>query len=330
MAATTSHNLELIYGAGGFSQWFVGNLPDGSDFHDFAKQLTDTLRQHGISHLDTAEIYSGSEEELGYQGAAEHFTIDTKLPGGFGDPRRKDEIIAGGKASLEKLKTKQVDVLYFHSPETTVPWEEQLAAVNELYKQGAFKRFGLSNFKTEQVQEIYDIAKKNGYPVPTVYQGNYNAFARASEQDLFPTLRKLGISFYAYSPIAGGFLAKTKQQVVDGHGRFDPSSALGQVYGPLYKKSSLLDALIPWNKIAEDVGILKVELAYRWTAHHSSLSSEHGDGIIFGANKLPHVSQTIGYLRAGPLPAEAVEKINGLWDTIKHEAPRDNFHSKDG
>jgi aflatoxin B1 aldehyde reductase len=220
----------------------------------------------------------------------------------------------------------QVDILYFHSPDTKVPWEEQLAATNELYKQGAFKRLGLSNYTAEQVQEVYDISKKNGYPLPSVYQGNYSAVARASEDFLFPTLRKLGIQFYAYSPIAGGFLAKTREQVEGGHGRFDPKSALGEMYGALYKKSSLLDALDVWGKIAGDFGVSKAELAYRWVAYHSALSGEKGDGVIFGAHKLDQVKQTIGYLRAGPLPVEVAEKINGLWKGIKHEAPKDNFH----
>jgi aflatoxin B1 aldehyde reductase len=216
--------------------------------------------------------------------------------------------------------------LYFHSPDTKVPWEEQLAASNELYKQGAFKRLGLSNFTAEQVQEVYDISKKNGYPLPTVYQGNYNAVARASEELLFPTLRKLGLVFYAYSPIAGGFLAKSRQQIEDGAGRFDPATMLGQLYGGLYKKSSLLDALDTWVKIVDDSGLGKAEVAYRWVAHHSALSGDKGDGIIFGAHKLAQVEQTIGYLRAGPLPTDIANRINELWEVIKHEAPKDNFH----
>jgi aflatoxin B1 aldehyde reductase len=216
--------------------------------------------------------------------------------------------------------------LYFHAPDTKVPWEEQLAATNELYKQGVFKRLGLSNFTAEQVQEVYDISKKNGYPLPTVYQGNYNAVARASEDLLFPTLRNLGIAFYAYSPIAGGFLAKTRQQIEDGAGRFDMSTMLGQLYIGLYKKSSLLDALDSWNKIADDCRLAKAELAYRWVAYHSILSSEKGDGIIFGAHKIAHLTQTISYLRAGPLPTDIAEKIDGLWEVIKDEAPKDNFH----
>jgi aflatoxin B1 aldehyde reductase len=106
--ATTSNGIKIIFGAGGLSKRVADQLPPGVDFHDYSKRVLDILKDEGISTLDTAEIYTGSEDEIGYNGAANYFTIDTKLPGGFGNSRRKVEIIAGGKASLERLKTKQV------------------------------------------------------------------------------------------------------------------------------------------------------------------------------------------------------------------------------
>jgi aflatoxin B1 aldehyde reductase len=106
--STTSNGLNIVYGAGGLSPKFVGELPAGVTFHEFAKEVLEILKKEKIGTLDTAEIYPGSEEEIGYQGAADRFIVDTKLPGAFGPSRQKDEIIAGGKASLERLKTKQV------------------------------------------------------------------------------------------------------------------------------------------------------------------------------------------------------------------------------
>jgi aflatoxin B1 aldehyde reductase len=106
--ATTSNGIKIVYGAGGLSSRVAARLPPDVGLHDYTKQVLDILEKEGISTLDTAEIYTGSEDEIGYHGAAKLFTIDTKLPGGFGKSRSKDEIIAGGKASLERLKTKQV------------------------------------------------------------------------------------------------------------------------------------------------------------------------------------------------------------------------------
>jgi aflatoxin B1 aldehyde reductase len=217
--------------------------------------------------------------------------------------------------------------LYFHAPDTTVAWAEQLDAANELYKEGIFKRLGLSNYTAGQVQEVYDTAKSNGYVVPTVYQGNYSAVSRKPETILLPTLRKLGISYYVYSPIAGGFLAKTREQVEQGAGRFDKSTAIGKRYGDMYHKPSYLDALDKWGKISEDAGAAKAELAYRWVTYHSALSSELGDAVIFGARGAEQVTQTVASIRAGPLPTEIAERVNAIWKDIEHDAPFDNFDS---
>ena len=53
-----------------------------------------------------------------------------------------------------------------------------LKGINDLYKEGKFKRFGLSNFASYEVAEIVEICKANGYVLPTVYQGMYNAISR--------------------------------------------------------------------------------------------------------------------------------------------------------
>jgi aflatoxin B1 aldehyde reductase len=220
----------------------------------------------------------------------------------------------------------QVELLYVHAPDAKTPFEDQLKALNELYKQGAFRQLGISNFTTEQVQEFYEIAKKNGYVLPTVYQGAYSAATRLSEDTLIPKLRELGISYYAYSPIAGGFLAKTRQQIVEGAGRFDPSSGIGQLYNKLFNKPVYLTLLDHWVKIAEDAGVSKAELAYRWLVYHSALSGAKADGIIFGARTPVQVSETVGYIRAGPLAPDVASRVDALWAEIKDEAPMDNFN----
>lgn len=56
-----------------------------------------------------------------------------------------------------------------------------------------------------EVGEIVTLCRIHGWVQPTVYQGLYNAIHRAAEPDLFPALRKYGISFYEYNPLGGGF-----------------------------------------------------------------------------------------------------------------------------
>ncbi|KAF2723059.1 Aldo/keto reductase [Polychaeton citri CBS 116435] len=292
---------------------------------DNLQKAFDLLEKYNTKTIDTATLYGESQAILGKAGAGKRFTIDTKATGGFGGADRAN-VLKEAKESKEQLNS-DVDVYYLHAPDYKVPIEETLEAINEVYKSGFFKRFGLSNYKVEDVQKIYDVAKEKGFVLPSVYQGNYNAVARLYESDLFPTLRKLGISFYAYSPIAGGFLTKTKQDILDGKGRFDTSTFLGQMYAKLYSKPSYLSALSDWSDIATEEGTTQADLAYRWVKYNSPLKAEHGDAIIIGARNLEQLEETLKAIDKGPLSEKAARRIDGVWEKIKGDAPIDNYHS---
>ena len=190
-------------------------------------------------------------------------------------------------------------------------------------------KFGLSNFKSEDVRKIYDVAKSRGYVLPTIYQGNYNPVARHYDTTLFPLLRELQIAFYAYSPLAGGFLVKDPETFRSGggQGRWDPNERLGAIYRHQYDKSKLVQALSEWESIAIDAGVSKAAVAYRWVMYNSMLDPELGDGIIIGASRHQQLEQTLRDIEYGPLAASIVERIDTLWDSVKDQAPIDNYHS---
>ena len=79
------------------------------------------------------------------------------------------------------------------------------------------------------------------------------------------------------------------------------------------------------KKISNDADVPRAELAYRWVKYNSALKSEYGDGVIVGVSSLKQLKQTLEGLDHGPLPAQVVEKIDAMWETIKHEAPLDNY-----
>lgn len=312
-----SQTLELIFGGGG-----IGFIDANSEFGDPAGafKALDVLKKNNIIHIDSARSYGKSEAILGeVKAGTSGFTLDTKwapsLFPGF-EPLKKDVIVAAAKDSISKLKVNQVDVFYMHGPELNVSFEEQLEGVNEVYKLGLFKRFGVSNFTAQQVQEVYEIAEKKGYVKPSVYQGLYTPVNRKVETTLFPVLRKLGIAFRAYSPVAGGFLTKTKAGVQAGEGRMG-MQGLGPMYVELYNKPEYLNALEQWGKIADEEGVTKAELALRWVSHHGALKANAGDGIIFGAGTVARVQQTVDYLEKGPLSAKAVEGIEKVWKSVE-------------
>lgn len=220
-------------------------------------------------------------------------------------------------------------MFYQHAPSTQTPLEETLAGVNELYEAGAFKRFGLSNCTAAEVEEVVQLATARGYVMPTVYQGNYNAFGRHIEADLFPVLRRHGISLHAYSPSAGGFLAKTSAvlRAGAGTGRWDAQRPMGKMYNGMYAKAPLLDGLDAWNALAEADGISGIEMAYRWVVHHSMLDGALGDAVIVGARNAEQLRESVGWIKKGPLGEGTTREIDALWDKIAVDAPVDNYNS---
>lgn len=219
----------------------------------------------------------------------------------------------------------QVDIYYIHAPDNRVPFEDTLAGINELYKTGVFRRFGLSNFNPAQVEEVLKICNDRGYVPPTVYQGNYNAVARTAEQELLPLLRKHGIVFYAYSPIAGGFLAKKpadfeRNETLQGT-RWDPETFVGKMYRNLYSnRPKTLNALKQWHEIAAVEGITGAELAFRWVVHNSALSASLGDGAVIGARDENQLKNAIEAIAKGPLGADVQAKVEALWEPLKEHA----------
>ncbi|KAI9815236.1 MAG: hypothetical protein M1827_002716 [Pycnora praestabilis] len=302
------------------------------------KEFLQVLERNNVKDLDTAYLYEfcrtfqqDSEKTLGERKAHEKFIIHTKAPAfipgsSVSGTLGKDSVLNGAKRSLAHLGAESVETYFLHSPDETTPIEDTYEAIQELYNAGMFKHFGLSNFKPEDVEKIHKYASSKGYVVPTIYQGNYNPVARHYDTILFPILRKLKIAFYAYSPLAGGFLVKSADVITNGIGaRWDKESFIGQLYQKLYNKPALLQGLKEWQAIADETGIPNAALAYRWVAYNSPLIPEQGDGLILGASSPAQLDQALKFINEGPLDASVVKKIDQVWETVKHQAPVDNF-----
>lgn len=202
------------------------------DTPDEVKAFLDKFYEQGGRHLDTSRNYSpsaqgSSEPRLGAAGAGSRFNIDTKILGvpGNGPFHTAQQVKSSIDASVADLKLPdgvKVDIMYLHLPDRDTPLEETCEAMNEAYKEGKFKRFGISNYTAEEVEKIVSICKDKGYVAPTVYQGQYNPLVRSGEDILFPVLRKHGIAFYAYSPAAAGVFVGNQKTAQSGS-RFDQS-----------------------------------------------------------------------------------------------------------
>ncbi|TFK32310.1 Aldo/keto reductase [Crucibulum laeve] len=306
---------------------------DGARIHDLkeVKDILEVFRSHGHTEIDSARVYSGgtSEEYLGQ--LAEYlkengFKIETKLypTKAKGDQdgisHTPESLRKHLLRSLDALKLTTLDIWYLHGPDRTVPYEVTLKAVNELYHEGYFKQFGISNYAAWEVAEMVGICKANGYIQPTVYQGVYHALHRAVEPELFPCLQKFGISFYEFSPLGGGLFTGRYNSLDDKPepgSRYDPDRVQGKSYRSRYWKEPHFQALKTISNLAEKHNLTLAEIALRWVSHHSLLRREHGDAILIGASRLSHIKQNLLDLEKGPLPAEVVSALDEAWLTVE-------------
>jgi aflatoxin B1 aldehyde reductase len=277
------------------------------------KSFLTVLKKHNIKELDTARVYNSgkSEQDLGALPEANRdFAIATKAPGFSPGSLAFQKVLDNCNTSLAALKQSKLDLYYFHGPDRATPLEESLRAINQLYREGKFARFGVSNYHATEVQTILDICDKQDFVRPSVYQGGYNALARAGEKELFPLLRKHNIAFYAYSPLAGGYFSRPTAEL-----RSPPEgSRMDQmaVFSAMYVNDLSLEIHDALSKVCEGEGLTLKEATLRWLMHHSILGEE--DGVILGASSLAQMEENLRACEGGPLSEQVVEEFERAWE----------------
>jgi aryl-alcohol dehydrogenase-like predicted oxidoreductase len=166
--------------------------------------------ERGVTFFDTAEVYGPfTNEELVGEALApfrKDVVIATKF--GFhiedgkqaGLDSRPEHIKQVAEASLKRLKTEVIDLLYQHRVDDKVPIEETAGAVKDLIQQGKVRHFGLSEAGAQTIRRAHKVQ-----PV-TALQSEYSLWWREPEKEIIPTLEELGIGFVPYSPLGKGFL----------------------------------------------------------------------------------------------------------------------------
>ncbi len=177
----------------------------------------------GVTFFDTAEIYGPfTNEDLVGEALApirDEVVIATKF--GFaidngkqvGVDSRPGHIREVVDASLERLKTDRIDLLYQHRVDPAVPIEDVAGAVKELIEAGKVKHFGLSEAGVNTIRRAHAVC-----PVAAL-QSEYSLWWREPEEAILPMLEELGIGFVPFSPLGKGFLTGRMDQSTT----FDPT-----------------------------------------------------------------------------------------------------------
>jgi aryl-alcohol dehydrogenase-like predicted oxidoreductase len=275
--------------------------------------------ERGVTFFDTAEVYGPYTNEELVGEALAPFRAEVKIATKFGfkiDPTtgkqagldsRPEHVKEVAEASLKRLKTDVIDLLYQHRVDPNVPIEDVAGAVKELIQQGKVKHFGLSEAGVQTIRRAHKVQ-----PVAAL-QSEYSLWFREPEAEVIPTLEELGIGFVPFSPLGKGFLTGK----INEDTQFDKNDFRNIVprFTPENRKANqaFVDLL---GTIAERKKATPAQVALAWL-----LAQKPWMVPIPGTTKLHRLEENLGALNFD-LSAEDLREIENAGSKIKMQGAR--------
>ncbi len=254
----------------------------------------------GVTFLDTAEAYGPftNEELLGraLRGRREQVVLATKFGFRFegnqlvGTDSRPEHVREVAEASLRRLRTDRIDLLYQHRLDPAVPIEDAVGAMGRLVEEGKVRFLGLSEVGEATIRRAHAV-----HPISAL-QSEYSLWERNLERDIIPVLRELGIGLVAFSPLGRGFLTGTAKRAEDypegDYRRSDPRFQ-GQNFDANVRAASVV------HNIARRLGATPAQVALAWLLRK-------GDDIvpIPGTKRRRYLEENVGGAAVALEPAD--------------------------
>jgi aryl-alcohol dehydrogenase-like predicted oxidoreductase len=267
----------------------------------------------GCTFLDTAEVYGPYTNEALLGRALEGrrdrvqlatkfgFAIDGKGPA-QGTDSRPEHIRAVVEASLKRLRTDRIDLLYQHRVDPNVPVEDVAGAVGDLIRQGKVLYFGLSEAGVGVIRRAHAVQ-----PVSAL-QSEYSIWERNLEKDVLPTLRELGIGLVPFSPLGRGFLTGTGKRAEEYAADDYRSKSDPRLQGDNFDRNMAIAGLV--REIADAHGAAPGQVALAWLMNQ-------GDDVvpIPGTKRRGYLEQNLGAADLA-LTARDMGRLDAALETI--------------
>ena len=281
------------------SELCLGTMTFGEDWGwgaslDECKTIYEAFREAGGNFIDTANIYTNgtSEKYVGKLIASEReaIVVATKYsngtpssdPNGAGNHRKR--MMQSVEASLKRLNTDYIDVLWAHAWDFTTPPEEMMRAFDDLVRQGKVLYIGISDAPAWVVAQCNTIADLRGWTPFIGLQIEYSLLQRTVERELIPMARSLDIGITAWSPLAGGMLTGkyTKNHGSEEPKRFD-SEGMPDFVQQDERKHAISRAV---DEVATQIGCSAAQVALSWLLYKGTIP-------IIGARKAMQVKDNL-------------------------------------
>ncbi len=268
---------------------------------DTAYQCMKTAYDSGVNFFDNAEVYSNGRSEImmgniikkaGWKRS--DLVLSTKIYWGGKGPNDKGlsrkHIIEGTNASLKRLQTEYVDLIFCHRPDNDTPIEETVRAMNQIINEGKAFYWGTSEWNAAQIMEAYQIARREHLIPPTMEQPEYNMLHREKvEKEFLPLYEKIGLGTTIWSPLKSGLLTGKYNDGI-------PEQSRLSLQDYEWLKEALLsndgkqniEKVKKLTTVAEELNISMAALALTWTLKNPNVST-----VITGASKPEQVKENM-------------------------------------
>ena len=263
--------------------------------------------ERGVTFFDTAQVYGPFTNEEVVGEALEPFRDRVAIATKFGfdfdaDGKQTSKLDSRPatirrttEASLRRLRTDYIDLLYQHRVDREVPIEDVAGTVKELIAEGKVRHFGLSEAGVRTIRRAHAVQ-----PV-TALQSEYSLWWREPEGEILPTLEELGIGFVSFSPLGKGFLTGK----IDENTKFDSTDFRNTVprFSAENRKANqtVVDMV---GAIAARKGVTPAQLALAWV-----LAQRPWIVPIPGTTKLHRLEENLGAVNV-ELTADDLRQIN--------------------
>jgi len=251
-------------------------------------------REVGINAFDCANVYSAgkAEEILGrlITGERERIVLTSKVGFPMGeDPNDRGlsrrHILSSIEASLRRLGTDRLDVLFVHTFDPATPIEETLHALDLVVKQGKAIALGVSNWAAWQIALGLGVSAREALPAFACIEPMYNLVKRQAEVEILPLALSQKLGVISYSPLGGGLL--TGKYGVDAR----PSSGRlveNTMYKTRYGAPSYFETAERFAAFAREHSVHPATLAVAWVARHPAITAP-----IIGARNLEQLEPSL-------------------------------------
>lgn len=297
---------------------FGGNVFGWTADEKTSFALLDAFFEAGLNAIDTADVYSswapgnrGGESEtiigkwLKQSGRSrDQAVIVTKVGSELGPDRKglsRRWILQAVEDSLKRLQTDYIDLYLSHWPDPETPYEETLAAYDQLLSEGKVRAVGASNLNSLQLREALDVAANGGLPRYAVLQPEYNLYDRDSFDGPLRDLcigEEIGV--ISYFGLARGFLSGKYRTHKDLEGSARGSGVEKYLDGRGMRILGVLD------EIAEEIGATQAEIALAWVRNRKGITAP-----IASATNLDQLASLIRSTRL-TLSDEAMRQLNDV------------------